>query len=160
MCNFAAVSVSDYFTANNYAHATAVLDGALATLAILVPVGIANYYLNARFASIQGTSTQDACGEKSPPVIAERAASAMYEFCLSIQNVEIEKAATRYGVSDSSDSDGQWGSADGTHGLSKFNIGSVEFSVLEVCHDFGIDWKRDLAAATTRGKQRSNRRMN
>lgn len=43
---------------------------------------------------------------------------------------------------------------DGFQGLSRFNIGTKEFSTVAVCKDYGTVWRRDFAEALKRGAVR------
>lgn len=113
--------------------------------------------INAQFTKLQVSRTQDACGKHQSAVMAEQVGSPMYEFCLAIKNEAMAEGTTRFDVSDASSNNPAFVSIDGLQELSKFNIGSVEFDALAVCKDYGISWRRNLAFAPQRGKQRSSR---
>ena len=132
-------AVADYFTANNYENAKQVLNGAIVGLSLAVPLGIEQYFLNAKFDEVTNNGRNDVCGQADPVTFTGNAASAVYEFCLAIQAEQQDQATTNYDTIDSSTEDSV--TPNGQEGLAKFFVAQQAAVWGHVCDDFGVSWK-------------------
>lgn len=142
-CSSVANSVSSFLTDNDYAYARKVLyENVVLGLGVSIVATPIQYFINvlldARYAS--STNKNDVCGDSNPKTYAGNAASAIYEFCLAIQNEKSTVATTNYDVLDESSPS----VPAGFEGLAKFYVASQASTWGPICHDMGIDWKARL----------------
>jgi hypothetical protein len=149
-CAAVANAMDTYLSANNYANANTIITGSVLSLVFNLGLTPVQYYINAGLDYLHGKTNNDACGESKPATYTGDAASAIYDFCLAIQNEVESEVTTRFDAADTTS--GSATSSNGIHGLAKFFISSQKFQWGPVCSDFGITWKRgaQLVAGLTR----------
>lgn len=141
-CNSIAGAVYDFLVADDYQYARQVLfnDAILALIVNIIATPI-QYKINAKLDAVWGPSnTNDACGDSNPETFSNNAASAIYQFCRTIQSEKLEQATTNYEAIDETSTD----VPGGYEGLAKFFVSSQAGIWGPICHDLGIDWKKRL----------------
>ena len=145
-CGALATAANNFLTLDNYSASRQALAGALINFAINVISNVPNYYMNLRLSAqvTGGKGTNNVCGQSNTVTYASNASTAMYEFCLAIQN-EL-KGSGNYNTITSNYSSMDSTSAanpqpDGKEGLAKFFISGQAGVWGPVCNDWGINWK-------------------
>jgi len=144
-CNGAAAAVNNYLVDNNYGAVRNIFLGTVIGFAITLSSTPIQYFINAKLEARYGNSNNpnDACGEKVPSVFANNAASAVYEFCISIQNEVQSAATTNFDTLDMTSSSAHGGG--GFEGRAKMFISEQAATWGTICkNDYGVDWKIKL----------------
>ncbi|KAI0203670.1 hypothetical protein F4808DRAFT_27096 [Astrocystis sublimbata] len=146
-CAGVANSLESYLTSGNYKVSKQVIvGGAVVGLAVGIVGSFPTYYINAKLEALNDKSgkNNDVCGEKDPKTFSSNAASAVYEFCLSIQKEKAEEATANYDTLDTTN--GVNTPTGGFEGRAKFFISEQAATWGDICHDdYGIDWKRGIS---------------
>jgi hypothetical protein len=83
------------------------------------------------------------CGEQNPATFSSNAASAVYEFCLSIQSEMAAQATANFDTLDTHS--GVNSPTGGFEGRAKMFISEQAATWGNICsNDYGVDWKRRI----------------
>jgi hypothetical protein len=144
-CASLANSLNNYLSANNYANANSIIQGALLNIVFNIATTPVTWKMNAALDLFFNGGNQDACGETQAPAYTGDAASAIYQFCLAIQS-EVETAVTtRFDAADSASASAT--SSLGSNGLAKFFVAQQAGIFAPICNDYGITWRKRASQA-------------
>ncbi|OAQ59430.1 hypothetical protein VFPPC_10488 [Pochonia chlamydosporia 170] len=145
-CQGVAGAVSDYLTENNYANTKdIIIKGVVVGIAVNLASVAPGYWINAKLEATNADTNgrNDICGEKDPKTFSGNAASAVYEFCLSIQKEQKEQATANFDTLDTTDGNGN--NRGGFQGRAKLFISEQAATWGDICrNDYGIDWKAKM----------------
>ncbi|KAI1749776.1 hypothetical protein F4782DRAFT_533038 [Xylaria castorea] len=148
-CASIANSVNDYLTQGNYAVAKQVIvGGTVVGIVVNLVSSVPNYFINVKLEATYGSSDtrNDVCGEQDPKTFSSNAASAVYEFCLSIKNELAEQATANFDVLDTVN--GLNSPTGGFEGRAKMFISDQAATWGDICrNDYGVDWKHRIRRA-------------